>query len=148
MHDNLGALEDSVIKKDSRHMELDNKRIAAETKRKGAEANVRSAKRKYARAQSKCRSYAQKYARMESKCMGLQNKIEELNDWVFELDNERKSALNNQRTAEKMYARAKNDAYLRLQKFREERLSRKEAEDDLKCVKKALRKTEQELEMA
>ncbi len=57
--------------------------------------------------------------------MGLQNEIEQLNDWVFELDNERKSALNNQQTAKKMYARAKNDAYLRLQKFREEQLSRK-----------------------
>ena len=85
---------------------------------------------------------------MESKCSELQNEIEQLNDWVFELDNERKYALNHQRTAEKMYAHAKSDAYLRLQKFREERLSRKEAEDDLLCVKKALRKTEQELEMA
>jgi hypothetical protein len=80
--------------------------------------------------------------------MVLQNKIEELNDWVFELDNERNSALDNQRTAEKKYACAKNDAYLRLQKFREERLSRNELEEDLLCVKKTLRKTEQELEMA
>jgi hypothetical protein len=37
---------------------------------------------------------------------------------------------------------------LRLQKFREEQLSRKGAEDDLLCVKKALSKTEQELDMA
>jgi hypothetical protein len=37
---------------------------------------------------------------------------------------------------------------LQLQKFREEQLSRKEAEDDLLCVNKALSKTEQELDMA
>jgi hypothetical protein len=47
-----------------------------------------------------------------------------------------------------MNARAKSDAYLRLQKFREEQLSRKGAEDNLLCVKKALSKTEQELDMA
>jgi len=67
-------------------LELDNERIAAETERKGAVANKRSAKRKY----------AQKYSRLESKCSELQNEIEKMNDWVFELDNERKSALNHQ----------------------------------------------------
>jgi len=166
MRKQISALEASIDKKDSRcnalenevHdlnewvLELDNERIAAEIERKGAVANERSAKRKYARAQSKCRSakkkYAQKYSRLESKCSELQNEIEQMNDWVFELDNERKSALNHQRTAEKMYACAKSDAYLRLQKFREERLSRKQLEEDLLCVKKALHKTEQELEMA
>ena len=66
------------------------------------------------------KKYAQKYARMESKCSELQNEIEQLNDWVFELDNKRKSALNNQQTAKKMYARAKNDDYLRLHKFHKE----------------------------
>jgi hypothetical protein len=85
---------------------------------------------------------------MESKYRGLQTEIEQLIDWVFELDNERKSAHYNQQTAEKMNARAKSDAYLRLQKFREEQLSRKGAEDNLLCVKKALSKTEQELDMA
>lgn len=72
-------------------VELDNERIEAETKRKGALANKPSAKRKYVRAQSKCRSakkkYVQKYARMESKYRGLQTEIEQLIDWVFELDN-------------------------------------------------------------
>ena len=138
MPEKLIALKASVDKKDSRRkalenevhdlnawvLELENKRIAAETKEKEAVANKRSAKRKYAHAQSKCRSAkkknAQKYACMESKCRGLQNEIELLNDWVFELDNKRKSALNNQQTAKKMYARAKNDAYLRLQIFCEE----------------------------
>jgi hypothetical protein len=134
-------------------LELNNKRITAETERKGAVvANKHSAKRKYARTQSKCRSakkkYAQKYAHLESKCSELQNEIEQLNDWVFELYNKKKSALNHQRTAEKMYARAKSDAYMRLQKFREEQLSRKELDEDFLCVKKALRKTKQELEMA
>ena len=166
MRKQVSALEASIDKKDSRRkalenevhdlnewvLELDNERITAETERKGAVTNERSAKRKYACAQSKCRSakkkYAQKYAHMESKCSELQNEIEQLNDWVFELDNKKKSVLNHQRTAEKMYARAKSDAYMRLQKFREERLSRKELEEDLLCVKKALRKTEQELEMA
>ena len=166
MRAKLSAMEASVKKKDLRRkalvnevhdlnewiLELDNERIEAETKRKGAVANERAAKRKYAREQSKCRSaekkYAQKYARVESKCTGLQNEIGQLNDWVFELDNERKSAESNQRTAEKMYARAKSDAYLRLQKFREERLSRKELEEDFLCVKKALHRTKQELEMA
>ena len=47
-----------------------------------------------------------------------------------------------------MYEHAKSDVYLQLQKFREEQLSRKEAEDDLLCVNKALSKTEQELDMA
>ena len=166
MRKEVSALEASIDEKDSRRnalenevhdlnewvLELDNERIAAETERKGAVANERFAKRKYARAQSKCRSvkkkYAQKYSHLKSKCSELQNEIEQMNDWVFELDNERKSALNHQRTAEKMYARAKSDAYLRLQKFREEQLSRKELEEDLLCVKKALHKTEQELEMA
>jgi len=41
-----------------------------------------------------------------------------------------------------MYVGAKSDAYMRLQKFREERLSRKELEEDFLCVKKALPKTE------
>jgi cell division protein FtsB len=130
MHKKVSALEASIDKKDLRRkalenevhdlnewvLELDNERIAAETERKGAVANERSAKRKYAHAQSKCRSakkkYAQKYACMESKCSELQNEIEQLKDWVFELDNERKYALNHQQTAEKMYARAKSDAYL------------------------------------
>ena len=63
MREKLSVLEASVDKKDSRckalenevHdlnewvLELDNKRIAAETKRNGAVANGRSAKRKYAR---------------------------------------------------------------------------------------------------
>ncbi len=44
--------------------------------------------------------------------------------------------------------RAKSEAYLQLHKFREERLARKEKEDNLLSVKKALCTTEQELEMA
>ena len=107
MRKQVSALEASIDKKDSRRkalenelhdlnewvLELDNERITAETERKGAVANECSAKRKYARAQSKCRSakkkYAQKYAHMESKCSELQNEIEQLNDWVFELDNKK-----------------------------------------------------------
>ncbi len=44
--------------------------------------------------------------------------------------------------------RAKSEAYLRLHKFCEERLARKEVEDNLLSVKKALCKIKQELEMA
>ena len=47
-----------------------------------------------------------------------------------------------------MYARAKNDAYLRLQIFLKEKFSRKEAKDNLLFVKKDFCKTKQELEMA
>jgi hypothetical protein len=47
-----------------------------------------------------------------------------------------------------MYMCAKSEACLQLHKFRKERLARKEVEDNLLSVKKALCKTKQELEMA
>jgi hypothetical protein len=96
--------------------------------------NQRSVKMKYACAQSKCNSaqkkYAQKCAHAESKCMASKNEIiQQLNEWVFELDNKRKATDKNQQSAEKIYMHAKCNAYLQLHKFCKERLARKEAED-------------------
>jgi hypothetical protein len=50
--------------------------------------------------------------------MALKNEIQQLSDWVFELDNKRKAAEKNQRSTKKMYMRAKCDAYLQLHKLR------------------------------
>jgi hypothetical protein len=49
--------------------------------------------------------------REESKHKALENHVEELNEWVFKVDNERKAAEVNERQAEKKYIQGKNLAY-------------------------------------
>ncbi len=122
-------------------LELFNERLVAEKDRKEARANERAAMRNERAAQMKS-------MRIESKYKALESEVEGLNQCLFELDNKRKAAEKHHESVKKMYMHAKSEAYLRLQKFREERLARKEVEDNLICVKKALCKTEQELKMA
>jgi hypothetical protein len=78
----------------------------------------------------------------------LENHVEELNEWVFEVDNERKAAEVNERRAEKKYIQAKNSAYGRLHKLRKEIESRKAKEAELDSMKTALCQTKHELEVA
>jgi hypothetical protein len=84
----------------------------------------------------------------ESKCKELENHVKELNEWVFEVDNKRKVAEVNERLAEKKYIQAKNLAYGRLQKLRNEIESRKTKEDELASMTTALCQTKQELKVA
>ena len=84
----------------------------------------------------------------ESKHKALENHVEELNEWVFKVDNERKAAEVNERRAEKKYIQAKNLAYRQLQKLRNKIESRKAKEDELASMTKALCQTKQECEVA
>lgn len=52
-----------------------------------------------------------------------QNALEQLNQFVFD-DDERKAAVKYQQSAERKYLRVKGHAYLQLQKFHDERISR------------------------
>ncbi len=135
------VLENEIHKLNEWVFELDNERLVAEKDRNEARANKRAALKNERAAQKKSMC-------TESKCKALESEVEGLNECLFELDNERKAAGKHHQSAKKRYMRAKSEAYLRLHKFREEHLARKEVEDNLLSVKKALCKTEQELEMA
>jgi len=50
----------------------------------------------------------------ESKRKRMQNEIEELNDWIFELDEERKVAEANEKEVREKYYNAVKDAQTRL----------------------------------
>ncbi len=135
------ALENEIHELNEWVFELDNERLAAETDRNKSRANERAALKNEGAAQKKS-------MHAESKCKALESEVEGLNKCLFELDNKRKAAEKHHQSAKKMYMCAKSEAYLRLHKFREERLARKEVEDNLLSVKKALCKTKQELEKA
>ena len=64
----------------------------------------------------------------ELKCKRLENEIQELNDWIFELDKERKVAKANEKVVRQKYFDAVRDAQTRIQKWRQERYKRREAE--------------------
>ncbi len=121
--------------------ELDHERQAAETGQKEALAHHKEALFLQ-------QSLQTKLMQEESKCKALENHVEELDAWVFEVDNKRKAAEVNERLAEKKYIWAKNLTYGQLQKLRKEIESRKAKEDKLASMTKALCQTKQELEVA
>ena len=67
----------------------------------------------------------------ESKCKRMQNEIEELNDWIFELDEERKVAEANEKEVREKYYNAVKDAQTRLHRWRQEREIRRDAENKM-----------------
>ena len=82
----------------------------------------------------------------------LKDEIHELNEWILELDNAREAAEAETRKANKetrqvnkKYIRAKDDAYSRLVKLRNETLARRAKEDELTHVTKALSRSETDL---
>lgn len=67
----------------------------------------------------------------ESKRKRMQNEIEELNDWIFELDEERKVAEANEKEVREKYYNAVKDAQTRLHRWRQEREIRRDAENKM-----------------
>ncbi len=61
----------------------------------------------------------------------LENKIQELNEWIFELDNERNVAKANEKVLREKYFDAVRDAHSRLHKWRQERDKRGDAENKI-----------------
>jgi hypothetical protein len=57
----------------------------------------------------------------ELKRKRLENEIQELNDWIFELDKERKVAKANEKVVRQKYFDTVRDAQTRIQKWRQER---------------------------
>ena len=63
----------------------------------------------------------------ELKRKRLENEIQDLNDWIFELDKERKVAKANGKAVKQKYFDAVRDAQTRLHKWRQERDKRRDA---------------------
>jgi hypothetical protein len=76
----------------------------------------------------------------EFKRKRLENKIQDLNEWIFELDKERKVAKANEIIAREKYFAAVRDAQSRLHKWHHRRDKRREEENKIaerdKCAKK------------
>ena len=88
----------------------------------------------------------------ELKRSKLEDEIHELNEWILELDSAREAAEAETHKAKKdahqvkkKYIRAKDDAYSRLIKLRNETLARRAKEDELTRLSKALGRSETDL---
>ena len=88
----------------------------------------------------------------ELKRSKLEDEIHELNEWILELDSAREAAEAETHKAKKdahqikkKYIRAKDDAYSRLIKLRNETLARRAKEDELMRLSKALGRSETDL---
>ena len=67
----------------------------------------------------------------ELKRKRLENEIHDLNDWIFELDEERKVAEANEKEVREKYYDAVKDAQTRLHRWRQEREKRRDAENKM-----------------
>ena len=74
--------------------------------------------------------------------------IHDLNEWVLELDKERKKACIKEREATRKLSHSKALAYGQLQKLRKEVQTRRDKEDELVNVAKAFHRTKEELQIA
>ena len=83
-----------------------------------------------------------------SKHKELEREIHELNEWVLELDEERKKACVKERQATKKLQRSNALAHGRLLKLRQEGQTRRDTEDELVGVAKELHRTKEELQIA
>ena len=81
----------------------------------------------------------------ELKCKKLKNEIQDLNDWIFELDDERKVAEANEKVVREKYYDTVRDAQYRLPRWHQEREKRRDAENKMaelyKHAKKQVRCT-------
>jgi len=65
------------------------------------------------------------------KCKKLKNEIQDLNDWIFELDEERKVAEANEKVVREKYYDTVRDAQYRLHRWHQEREKRRDAENKM-----------------
>ncbi len=80
--------------------------------------------------------------REELKCK-LENEIQELNDWIFELDKERKVAEANKKVVREKYYNAVRDAQYRHHRWHQERDKRRDAENKMAELDKHAKKQEE-----
>jgi hypothetical protein len=82
-----------------------------------------------------------------SKRENLEREILDYNEWIMELEQEMKDASAKEREATKKLHKSKALCYERLQKLRKETQARRDTEDELVNVAKALSHTEEELQI-
>ena len=76
----------------------------------------------------------------ELKCKKLKNEIQDLNDWIFELDEERKVAEANKKVVREKYYDTVSDAQYRLHRWHQEREKRRDAENKMAELDKHAKK--------
>jgi hypothetical protein len=79
----------------------------------------------------------------ELKCKKLKNKIQDLNDWIFELDEERKVAEANKKVVREKYYDTVRDAQYRLHRWHQERQKRRDAENKMAELDKHAKKQDE-----
>ena len=79
----------------------------------------------------------------ELKCKKLKNEIQDLNDWIFELDEERKVAEANKKVVREKYYDTVRDAQYRLHRWHQEREKRHDAENKMAELDKHAKKQDE-----